>query len=101
MLATIVWRWIPSTPALSKADYRRGFFTAVLKDRKVIGLVAGVVVLDTAYRQLFTGLPLMLQDQLFAYGVLLAASCLLIVLAEMPLAVAFAKRPALQMITLG
>ena len=100
-LAGIVWRWVPSAPALSKADYRRGFFAAVRRDRKVMALVAGVVVLDTAYRQLFTGLPLMLQDQLVAYGILLAASSLLIVLAEAPLAVVFANRPALQVIILG
>lgn len=98
-LAAIIWRWVPPTP--SKADYRRGFFAAVRRDRKVMALVAGVVVLDTAYRQLFTGLPLMLQDQLVAYGVLLAASSLLIVLAETPLAVVFAQRPALQVIILG
>jgi hypothetical protein len=44
---------------------------------------------------------MMLQDQLFAYGILLAASSLLIVLAETPLAVIFAQRPALQVIILG
>lgn len=100
-LAAIVWRWVPAAPAQSKADYQRGFFAAVLRDRKVMTLVAGVVVLDTAYRQILTGLPLMLSDQLMAYGVLLAGSSLLIVLAETPLAVAFAKRPALQVIVLG
>jgi len=101
VLAAIVWRWVPSTPAPSKADYKRGFAGAVLRDRKVLTLVAGVVVLDTAYRQLFTGLPLMLQDQLFAYGVLLAGSSLLIVLAETPLAALLARRPALQVIVSG
>jgi hypothetical protein len=64
VLTAIVWRWVPSTPTPSKADYRRGYLRAVLRDRKVLALVAGVVLLDTAYRQLFTGLPLMLQDQL-------------------------------------
>jgi len=101
VLAAIVWRWVPSTPAPSKADYQRGFLTAVLRDRKVMMLVAGVVVLDTAYRQIFTGLPLTLQDNLLAYGALIAGSSLLIVLAETPLAVAFTNRPALHVITSG
>ena len=79
-------------------------FAAVRADRQIRLLVAGIVVLDTAYRQLFTGLPLMLTESgapLVAYGVLITGSCLIIVLAETPLAVYLGRFPALKVITGG
>jgi MFS family permease len=101
VLAAIVWRYVPASPRLSKAEYQRGFLTVVRRDRHVMALVAGVAVLDVAYRQLFTGLPLMLRDQLFAYGLLLAGSCVLIVFAETPLAVMMGRHPALKVVCGG
>lgn len=104
VLAGIVWRFVPPAKRHSKSDSARGFFAAVRKDRMVVVLVLGVVALDTAYRQLFTGLPLMLTDtgtHLIGYGALIAGSCAIIVLAETPLAVLLAKHPALKVISFG
>lgn len=104
VLAAIVWRFVPPSASKTRADHRKGFFAAVREDRQVCALVLGVVVLDTAYRQLFTGLPLLLTDTgapLVAYGALIAASSLIIVLAETPLAVILRGHPALKVITLG
>jgi MFS family permease len=43
----------------------------------------------------------MLGDQLFAYGALIAGSCVLIVLAETPLAIMLGKHPALRLVSSG
>lgn len=104
VMAVIVWRWVPAGGARSKADIPGGFLTAVRRDRKVVALVLGVVALDTAYRQVFTGLPLMLTGNgthLIGYAALISGSCLIIVVAETPLAIVLARHPALKIISSG
>ncbi|WP_162908129.1 MFS transporter [Allorhizocola rhizosphaerae] len=103
-LMFIVWRFVPKAQPKSRDDIPSGFFRAVRADRRVLALVIGVVALDTSYRQIFTGLPLMLTDDqtpLIGYGALISISCLIIVLAETPLAIYLAKRPALKVISSG
>ncbi len=103
-LLFIVWRFVPAAMPHSKDDVPTGFLRAVRADRRVLALVVGVVATDIAYRQIFTGLPLMLTDDktpLIGYGALISISCLIIVVAETPMAVHLANRPALKMISSG
>ncbi|HCT81535.1 MAG TPA: MFS transporter [Micromonosporaceae bacterium] len=103
--ATIVWRFVP--PPLVKAHATSkgpSLWRAVAADRTIWMLLLAVLAVDAAYRQIFTGLPLMLTDsgtQLIGYGALISASSALIVLAETPIAIKLAGRPALKIISLG
>jgi len=92
VLAAVVWRFVPRVerrPAGS-AEGRGGFWRALLADRSVIVLLVAVIVVDTAYRQVFATMPLLLRDAgspAVAYGTLIAFSSVVIVLFEAPLAV--------------
>jgi MFS family permease len=61
-------------------------------------------VIDTVYRQFFVTLPLQLRalgHPPLAYGLLLTGSCLIIVLAEVPISVALGRRAATAVVAAG
>ncbi|MGW7680144.1 MFS transporter [Kribbella sp. NPDC054772] len=103
VMAAIVWRWVPSarrTPTASTT----GLWKAVLSDRPVLMVLATIIVVDTVYRQIFATLPLLLRDAgtpAVAYGVLLGASSVVIVLFEAPLAVRLGGHRATRVIATG
>ena len=70
----------------------------------MIVLLAAIVVVDTAYRQVFATMPLLLRDAgspAVAYGVLIALSSVVIVLLEAPLAVRLRRHRAAVVIAAG
>jgi MFS family permease len=103
IMAGIVWRWVPNarrTIGLSTT----GLWTSVLRDRAVLVVLATIVVVDTVYRQIFATMPLLLRDAgtpAVAYGVLLGASSVVIVLFEAPLAVRLRGHTATRVIAAG
>lgn len=102
-LAAVVWRWVPAG-ARVVAQRSAGLWRAVLRDRSVLVLLAAIVVVDTAYRQLFATMPLLLTDAgspAVAYGVLLGLSSAVIVLFEAPLAIRLRGHSATRVIAGG
>ncbi|NUR99823.1 MAG: MFS transporter, partial [Kribbellaceae bacterium] len=103
IMAAIVWRWVPNARrpvGLSTI----GLWTTVLRDRAVLVVLATIVVVDTVYRQIFATMPLVLRDAgtpAVAYGVLLGASSVVIVLFEAPLAVHLRGHTATRVIAAG
>jgi MFS family permease len=89
VLAAIIWRWVPDAVRVVSAQ-ATGVWRALLRDRSILLLLLAIVVVDTAYRQLYATLPLLLRDAgspAVAYGVLIGASSVVIVLLEAPLAI--------------
>lgn len=102
-MAFIIWRFVPLPPA-RRHEAGPPLWRSIAADRTVWMLLLAVLAVDAAYRQIFTGLPLMLSDlgtPLVLYGTLISLSSLLIVVAETPLAIRLASRPALRIIPLG
>jgi MFS family permease len=97
-MAFIIWRFVPRPAArLAPRPGHTSLWRAVAADRTIWVLLLAVLVVDAAYRQIFTALPLMLTDsgtRLIGYGALISLSSALIVIAETPLAVKLANRPA-------
>jgi predicted MFS family arabinose efflux permease len=104
-MAFIIWRFVPRpTARLAARAGRTSLWRAVAADRTIWILLLAVLVVDAAYRQIFTALPLMLTDtgtRLIGYGALISLSSALIVIAETPLAVKLASRPAPKIIPIG
>jgi MFS family permease len=103
VMAAIIWRWVPNarqTTGLSTT----GLWKTVLRDRAVLVVLVTIVVVDTVYRQIFATMPLLLRDAgapTVAYGVLLGASSVVIVLCEAPLAVRLRGHRAARVIAAG
>ena len=103
VMAAIIWRWVPNarqTTGLSTT----GLWKTVLRDRAVLVVLVTIVVVDTVYRQIFATMPLLLRDAgapTVAYGVLLGASSVVIVLCEAPLAVRLRGHRATRVIAAG
>jgi len=75
-----------------------------MQNKAVAVLLVAVVVVDTAYRQVFSTMPLLLRDAgspAVAYGALIAFSSVVIVLFEAPLAVWLRRRRAAAVIAGG
>jgi MFS family permease len=104
-MAFIIWRFVPRPAArVTPPPGRASLWRAVAADRSIWMLLVAVLLVDAAYRQIFTALPLMLTDsgtRLIGYGALISVSSALIVLAETPLAIKLANRPALRIIPAG
>jgi predicted MFS family arabinose efflux permease len=102
-MAFVIWRFVPP-PAAREHRVGPPLWRSVAADRTIWTLLLAVLLVDAAYRQIFTGLPLMLTDMgttLVLYGALISVSSLMIVVAETPLAIRLASRPALWIILLG
>ncbi|GAA2813659.1 MFS transporter [Kribbella solani] len=102
VMAAIVWRWVPS--ARRTRTRPTGLWRTVLRDRQVLVVLATIVVVDTAYRQIFATMPLLLRDAgtpAVAYGVLIGVSSVVIVLCEAPLAVRLRGHRATRVIATG
>ncbi|MFF0270218.1 MFS transporter [Kribbella sp. NPDC004536] len=103
IMAAIVWRWVPNARRVVGLS-TTGLWTTVLRDRAVLVVLATIVVVDTVYRQIFATMPLLLRDAgtpAVAYGVLLGASSVVIVLFEAPLAVRLRGHTATRVIAAG
>jgi predicted MFS family arabinose efflux permease len=103
VLAAVVWRWVPpATRVVAKQAH--GVWRALRNDKPTLVLLAAIVVVDTAYRQLFATMPLLLRDAgspAVAYGVLIGLSSVVIVLLEAPLAVRLAGHQARRVVAAG
>jgi MFS family permease len=103
VLAVVVWRWVPSATR-TVVRQASGVWRALRRDRATLVLLGAIVVVDTAYRQLFATMPLLLRDAgspAVAYGVLIGLSSVVIVLLEAPLAVRLAGHHALRVVAGG
>ncbi|WP_083750555.1 MFS transporter [Kribbella sp. ALI-6-A] len=103
VLAVVVWRWVPAAKR-TVVRQASGVWRALRQDRATLVLLGAIVVVDTAYRQLFATMPLLLRDAgspAVAYGVLIGLSSVVIVLLEAPLAVRLAGHQALHVVAGG
>jgi MFS family permease len=104
-MAFVIWRFVPPPAARAQTRYATtSLWRSVAADRTIWMLLLAVLFVDAAYRQIFTGLPLMLTGAgtpLVLYGALISLSSLLIVLAETPLAIRLAGHSAMRIITMG
>ncbi|MEV8372869.1 MFS transporter [Kribbella sp. NPDC056861] len=103
VLAAVIWRWVPDAVRVVAAQ-ASGVWRALLRDRSVLVLLLAIVVVDTVYRQLFATLPLLLRDAgspAVAYGVLIGASSVVIVLLEAPLAIRLRDHHSSRVIAIG
>jgi predicted MFS family arabinose efflux permease len=103
-MAVLIWRFVPSPPPRSLDRPSTGLWRALKADRPMWMLLVAVMFVDAAYRQIFTALPLTLTaagSPLIGFGVLISLSSVVIVLAETPLAIKLAGRPAMRVIPLG
>ncbi|WP_238173500.1 MFS transporter [Kribbella speibonae] len=103
VMAAIIWRWVPSGQQTTRLS-TTGLWRTVFRDRSVLVVLATIVVVDTVYRQIFATMPLLLRDAgtpAVAYGVLLGASSVVIVLFEAPIAVRLQGHRATRVIAAG
>ncbi|MFK4086480.1 MFS transporter [Kribbella sp. NPDC020789] len=101
VLAFVVWRWVPAARRAPKVP---GLGGALLRDRSLLVLLAMIVVVDTACRQIYVTMPLLLRDAgsaPVAYGVLIAVNSIVIVCFEAPLAIRLRGHRALRVIGAG
>lgn len=106
LMAALIWWKVPRTGHLVRGLGVRvtGVRRALGQQPSILVLLMAVVVVDTAYRQIFTSLPLLLSDTgapAVAYGTLIAISSVIIVLLETPLAVWLGRHSALSVIAIG
>lgn len=82
----------------------RGLWRSVLRDRALLVLLPAAVLADLVYRQLFTILPIYLEDQgqpVALYSGLIAAGALLQAVLEVPVVVRLRGRPSYPIIAAG
>ena len=106
LMAALIWWKVPRTGHLVRGLGVRvtGVRRALGQQPSILVLLMAVVVVDTAYRQIFTSLPLLLSDTgapAVAYGTLIAISSVIIVLLETPLAVWLGQHSALSVVAIG
>jgi MFS family permease len=107
VLAVVVVRCAPvDTRAVGGTGRQRpGRLLPTLRQRPLaLAVLVTVVVVDTSYRQLYVGLPLelhRLHAPTVVYGLTVTANCVLIVLAEVWLALRMAGRAPAGVIALG
>jgi MFS family permease len=103
IMAAVIWRFVPAARRTSTARVQ-GLWRALTRDRSVLVLLATIVVVDTADRQSFATMPLLLRDAgtpAFAYGVLIGVGSFVIVLFEAPLAIRLRGHRATRVIGAG
>lgn len=104
VLAAVVWRWVPRAARVKSRLQASGLWRALIRDKSVLVLLGAIVVVDTAYRQLFATMPLLLHDAgspAVAYGVLIGLSSAVIVVLEAPLAIRLGGHRAATVIATG
>ncbi|SDY39759.1 Predicted arabinose efflux permease, MFS family [Micromonospora pattaloongensis] len=104
LLIAAVVRWCPSPRPVRHPDGPRTVLHALRADRAMVTLLVTVLAVDTAYRLVYTVLPLFLRDRgapPLAYGVLVSLNCVVIVLFEARLARRLADRSAAVVIGAG
>ena len=107
ILMALLVRWkVPRSGHLARPAVQAptGVWAAMRGRPGVVVVLLALLVVDTAYRQTFTSLPLLLADAgspAVAYGALIALSSAIIVLLETPLAVWLGERSALPVIAVG
>lgn len=90
VLAAVIWKWAPRAARSPSGSKVSGVWSALMRDKSVLVLLGSIVVADTAYRQLYATMPLLLHDAgspTVAYGVLIGFSSVAIVVLEAPLAI--------------
>jgi MFS family permease len=103
VMAMIIWRWVPGARRTAMAA-PVGVWRSVLADRSVVMVLGTILIVDTAYRQVFATMPLLLRDAgtpAVAYGVLIGLSSVVIVCCEAPLAVRLRGHRATRVVAVG
>jgi len=107
ILAAVIWRFAPLDSARPSRSSRAGALPlrrTLRGKRFTVAVLVTVVVVDTSYRQLYVGLPLelhRLQAPTLVYGLTVTLNCVLIVLAEVWVALRMARRPPAAVIAAG
>jgi len=109
VLAGVIWRRVPSAerapvPAGAGQTGTAGLWRSLRARPSVLWVLCTVIVIDTVYRQFFVTLPLQLRALHYpplAYGLLLTGSCVVIVLAEVPISVALGRHAGTSVVATG
>ncbi|WP_344255469.1 MFS transporter [Terrabacter carboxydivorans] len=105
VLRHVTSRFLPDEAPVTRAEGApTGLWRAVRGDRSLLLLLAGVVLVDLVYRQLYSTLPLHLRDHgqpLALYTMLVAIGSGLILALEIPAALWLRDRPAIPVIATG
>lgn len=94
-------------PSPSEADApgeRAGLLRSLRADRSLMVLLGAVVLVDVVYRQLYTTVPLLLRDEgqpVALYTAMVAVGSGLILVLEIPVALALRRRPSRVIIGVG
>lgn len=107
LLRVVTSRFLPADvvrPPATRSGAPTGLWRNVTRNRPLLVLLVGVVLVDLVYRQLYSTLPLHLRDQgqpLALYTWLIALGSGLILLLEVPVALWLRHRPALTIVATG
>lgn len=107
LLRVVTSRFLPADvvrPLATRSGAPTSLWRNVTRNRPLLVLLVGVVLVDLVYRQLYSTLPLHLRDQgqpLAVYTWLIALGSGLILLLEVPVALWLRHRPALTIVATG
>ena len=107
LLVWLIHRHVPTEDAGAARLAARSagsLASALRRDRELVRLLLAIVAVDTAYRLMYTVLPVQLADSgapTLAYGLLISLNCIVIVAAEAPIALALRDRPAAPVVAAG
>ncbi|WP_051367408.1 MFS transporter [Hamadaea tsunoensis] len=104
LTSAVLWAVIRARVPRTAVEQVRAARTRLRVSPSVLGLLAGIVVIDTVYRLQYSVVPLWLRDQgapTVAYGLLISMNCVIIVAGEAIIAVRLRHRPALLVIGAG
>ncbi|MFC6345382.1 MFS transporter, partial [Nocardioides hankookensis] len=105
VVAWVVAAFLPRDAPLSTTPSGApGVWQALRADRPLVTLLVAVVLVDLVYRQLYTTLPVHLRDEgqpVALYTALVATGSALILLLEVPVAIALRRRSAYPVIAGG
>lgn len=103
-VAVAVWSALPPDEPTGAAAAGAGLWQALRADRALMTMLTAVVLVDLVYRQLYTTLPVHLRDDgqpVALYATLIAVGSGLILLLEIPVALALRRWPAYPIIATG
>jgi MFS family permease len=105
LLLLVVLNVVPAAPVAGTAPAARGGVLRALRtDRALVLLLASVLAVDSAYRLLYSVVPLLLHDlgaAAWVYGLTISLNCVVIVCFEPPLARRLRRRRAFGVIAAG
>lgn len=106
VVRAVTARMLPREPPAAAAGpaHRLGLWSSLRADRALLVLLPAIVLVDIVYRQLYSTLPVFLRDQgqpVSLYATLIAVGSGMILILEIPAAMAMRRLPAVPIIATG